>query len=102
MLTTVPDPLTLWLDLSCFPPARRCEMVDRFTEGARRTIASATIEARRHGHVRSDHLLFVVVRDAEGLGARTLRLMGIDLARLASQIQQDWSASPDVAVSGET
>ena len=76
-------------------------MVDRFTEGARRSIASATIEARRHGVVRSDHLLFVVVRDGAGFSARILRLMGVDLASLASQIQQDWTASPDVAVAGE-
>src|SRR5437867_8092965 len=82
------------------PLLGRCEMVDRFTEGARRSIASATIEARRHGVVRSDHLLFVVLRDG-ALGARILRLMGVDLARLASQIQQDWTASPDVAVAGE-
>lgn len=74
-------------------------MVERFTAGARQIIISAGTEARR-GLVRSEHLLLVIVRDAEGRGANLLRHVGVDLEMLAGEIHRTPAPAIDSTASG--
>lgn len=54
------------------------------TPRAKYVIDLAVDEARRlnHDHVGTEHLLFALVREGEGVAAKTLKSMGISLERL--------------------
>ena len=49
-------------------------MFDRFTERARKVVVFAQEEARRmkHDYIGTDHLLLGLLREGEGVAARTL------------------------------
>ena len=64
-------------------------MFERFTERARRAIVLAQEEARRlnHGYVGTEHLLLGLLRQEEGVAARTLNSLGVTLKEAREQIE---------------
>jgi len=62
---------------------------DRFTERARRVLALAQEEAQRfnHNYIGTEHILIGLVREGEGIGARVLAEMGVDLARVRDTVE---------------
>ena len=63
-------------------------MFERFTERARQVIVLAQDEARGLGHdyIGTEHILLALLREEEGLGARTLREAGVSLADVRRRI----------------
>jgi ATP-dependent Clp protease ATP-binding subunit ClpA len=62
---------------------------DRFTERSRKVLTLAQEEAHRfnHNYIGTEHLLLGLVREGEGVAARVLRDMGIELAKIRSAIE---------------
>src|SRR2546422_10817489 len=56
---------------------------DRFNDRAKRTLALAQDEAVRfnHNYIGVEHLLLGLVREGEGVAARVLNSLGVELSR---------------------
>ena len=70
-------------------------MLERFTARARRVTGE---EARRRGHgfVGTEHVIFGMVRDGDGLAIHALRRLGLDPRALGAQLEGALSgARPD-------
>lgn len=65
-------------------------MFERFTERARQVIYLAQEEAKRlnHPYIGTEHLLLGLIREGEGIAARTLQKLGIDLERVRGEIEK--------------
>jgi ATP-dependent Clp protease ATP-binding subunit ClpC len=65
-------------------------MWERFTERAKHVVSSAREEATRLGseYVRTEHILLGLCREPEGIAARTLENLDVDVEGLASEIEQ--------------
>ena len=63
-------------------------MFERFTEKAIKVIMLAQEEARRLGHnfVGTEHLLLGLIREGEGVAARVLENLSIDLTKVRTQV----------------
>ncbi|MGB9920994.1 MAG: ATP-dependent Clp protease ATP-binding subunit [Moorellales bacterium] len=63
-------------------------MPSRFTERAQRVLRLAEEEARNLGHaaVGTEHLLLGLVREGEGVAARALKNLGVDLERVRKEV----------------
>ncbi|MBC7335989.1 MAG: ATP-dependent Clp protease ATP-binding subunit ClpC, partial [Clostridia bacterium] len=63
-------------------------MPGRFTERAQRVLRLAEEEARNLGHVAvgTEHLLLGLVREGEGIAARALQNLGVDLERVRREV----------------
>lgn len=62
---------------------------EKFTERARRVLALAQEEARRfnHNYIGTEHLLLGLVREGEGVAARVLQSMGVQLPKVRSAVE---------------
>jgi ATP-dependent Clp protease ATP-binding subunit ClpA len=62
---------------------------DRFNDRAKRVLALAQDEAIRfnHNYMGTEHLLLGLVREGEGIAARTLDALNVDLSRLRRTIE---------------
>jgi len=65
-------------------------MWERFTERAKHVVSAAREEAVRLGseYVRTEHILLGLCREAEGIAARALENLGVDIDMLAAEIEQ--------------
>jgi ATP-dependent Clp protease ATP-binding subunit ClpC len=65
-------------------------MLERLTDRARHVLALAQDEARldEHGFVGTEHLLLGLVLDSEGLAAKALEALGIDLDAVRDKVEQ--------------
>ena len=63
-------------------------MFERFTDRARAVVIRAQDEARglEHNYIGTEHLLMGVLEEGEGLGAVTLKGLGITTERASEQI----------------
>jgi ClpA/ClpB-like protein len=63
-------------------------MFERFTERARQVVVLAQEEARTLGHsyIGTEHLLLGLLREREGLAARVLESLGIELGRVREEV----------------
>jgi Clp amino terminal domain, pathogenicity island component/UvrB/uvrC motif len=63
-------------------------MFERFTERARRAVVLAQEEARKldHGYIGTEHLLLGLIREGEGVAAKTLESLGISLRTVREQV----------------
>jgi ATP-dependent Clp protease ATP-binding subunit ClpA len=61
---------------------------DRFTERAKKVMALARDEAKRfnHNYIGTEHLLLGLVDVEQGVAARVLRLLGVDLPRVREAV----------------
>ncbi|HHY42413.1 MAG TPA: ATP-dependent Clp protease ATP-binding subunit [Thermoanaerobacterales bacterium] len=73
-------------------------MNGKFTQRAQKVIAYAQEEARRLNHnvVGTEHLLLGLIREGEGVAARALANLGIDLHKVRSQIENMIGVGPFV------
>jgi ATP-dependent Clp protease ATP-binding subunit ClpC len=65
-------------------------MFERFTERARQVVVLAQDEARllRHGYIGTEHLLLGLLREEDGIAARVLAELGVELHAVRSQVSQ--------------
>ena len=65
-------------------------MLERFTDQARRVVVLAEEEARALGHnwIGTEHLLLGVLREGDGVAARTLESLGISLQPVRQQVEE--------------
>ena len=63
---------------------------DRFTPGARKVLQFAQEEAQRLGHyyVGTEHLLLGLIREGEGVGAKVLGKLGIQLPDVRGAVKR--------------
>lgn len=71
-------------------------MNGKFTERARRVIAYAQDEARRLNHnvIGTEHLLLGLVREGNGVAAKALKNLGVDLNKVRSQVEMMIGVGP--------
>src|SRR5947209_16128769 len=62
---------------------------DRFTEAARKVLSLAQEEAQRfqHNYIGTEHLLLGLVREGEGIAAKVLSNLGIELNKVRSAVE---------------
>ena len=62
---------------------------DRFTERARKVLSLAQEEAQRfqHNYIGTEHLLLGLVREREGVAARVLESLGVELYRVRQAVE---------------
>jgi hypothetical protein len=62
---------------------------DRFTERARKVLTLAQEEAKRfdHNYIGTEHLLLGLVREGEGVAAKVLSNLGIELTKVRSAVE---------------
>ncbi|HOZ46386.1 MAG TPA: ATP-dependent Clp protease ATP-binding subunit [Candidatus Hydrogenedentes bacterium] len=77
-------------------------MWERFTERAKHVVSTAREEATRLGseYVRTEHILLGLCREPEGIAARSLENLGVDIEALALEIEQQVQPGSSV-VSGD-
>ena len=65
-------------------------MLERFTDQARRAVVLAEEEARMldHNWIGTEHLLLGVLREGDGVAARTLESLGISLQVVRQQVEE--------------
>lgn len=73
-------------------------MNGKFTERARKVIAFAQDEARRLNHnvIGTEHILLGLIREGEGVAAKVLKNLGIDLNKVRSQVEMMIGVGPFV------
>lgn len=65
-------------------------MFDRFSERARQVIYLAQEEAKRlnHPYIGTEHLLLGLIREGQGIAAKSLQNLGIDLDRVRAEVEK--------------
>jgi ATP-dependent Clp protease ATP-binding subunit ClpC len=65
-------------------------MFERFTDRARRVVVLAQEEARllNHGHIGTEHLLLGLIREEQGVAARALTAMDIELQAVRDRVRE--------------
>ncbi len=65
-------------------------MFNRFTERARKAVAYAKEEAQRlkHDHIGTEHLLFGLMREGEGVAAAVLQQFGLDVQAIRQEVER--------------
>src|SRR5215218_485498 len=69
--------------------ARTGDRFDRFTERARKVLTLAQDEAQRfnHNYIGTEHLLLGLIREGEGVAARVLENMNVELAKVRTAVE---------------
>src|SRR5258706_3060304 len=62
---------------------------NKFTERARKVLSLAQEEAQRfqHNYIGTEHILLGLIREGEGVGAKVLRDLGVDLQRAHDSVE---------------
>ena len=78
-------------------------MNDKFTERVRKVIYLARDEANRlqHDYIGTEHLLLGIVREGEGIAARVLQKLDLDLEQIQQAIENIVRPSGDTLTLGE-
>jgi ATP-dependent Clp protease ATP-binding subunit ClpA len=63
---------------------------DKFTERARKVLSLAQEEAQRlnHSYIGTEHLLLGLVREGDGVAAKVLSNLGVDLASVRAEVER--------------
>jgi ATP-dependent Clp protease ATP-binding subunit ClpA len=71
------------------PERVRAPRFDRFTARARQVLTYAQEEATRfnHNYIGTEHLLLGLVREGDGVGAKALASLGVELDRVRSSVE---------------
>ena len=78
-------------------------MFEQFTERARRVIILAREEAGRAGHdsVGTEHILFGLIRDGEGVATAVLQRLGLQLETVHAEVKRALAKLPKTLVYSE-
>jgi ATP-dependent Clp protease ATP-binding subunit ClpA len=70
--------------------ARRRAMFERFTDRARQVVVLAQDEARRldHNYIGTEHILLGLIHEGQGVAARALESLGVNLAAVRQQVEE--------------
>ncbi len=70
------------------PDALYSDLLERFTERARRVVVLAQEEARvlKHNYIGTEHILLGLLREEEGLAARVLGSLDITVDRVRANV----------------
>src|SRR5438128_8004979 len=62
---------------------------DKFTERARKVLQLAQEEAQRfnHNYIGTEHILLGLVREGDGVAARVLKNLGVELHKVRSAVE---------------
>ena len=62
---------------------------ERFSEGARKVLTQAQMEAQRLGHsyIDTEHILLGLVADESGIGAKALKNLGVSLNKVQAAVE---------------
>ena len=73
-----------------------------FTPRAKRVLELSLEEARQLGHnyIGTEHLLLGLIREGEGVAARVLENLGVDLAKVRTQVIRMLGETAEVATGG--
>jgi ATP-dependent Clp protease ATP-binding subunit ClpC len=65
-------------------------MFERFTDRARATVVHAQEEARllRHNYIGTEHILLGLLREGEGVAARSLQALGVSTDRVGREVEE--------------
>jgi ATP-dependent Clp protease ATP-binding subunit ClpC len=65
-------------------------MYERFSDRARKVMQFSNAEAQRSGsdYILPEHILLAMLREGTGVGVQVLKNLGVDLARLKSEIER--------------
>ena len=81
---------------------------DKFTERARRVLTLAQEEAQRfnHSYIGTEHLLLGLVREGDGVAAKVLANLGVELNKVRSAVEfiigrGDRSVMGEIGLTGE-
>ncbi len=85
----MPEPPPASLPLSMPSSLSSSGRFDRFTERARRALSLAQAEAQRlqHNYIGTEHLLLGLVREDEGVAAKVLSNLGVEIKKVRSAIE---------------
>ena len=77
-------------------------MFERFTDRARRVVVLAQEEAKmlNHNYIGTEHLLLGLIREGEGVAARVLENLGVDLAKVRTQVIRMLGETAEVGAGG--
>src|SRR2546430_17559717 len=66
------------------------EVLERFSDRARRVVVLAQEEARmlNHNYIGTEHLLLGLVHEGEGVAAKVLESLGISLGAVRQQVEE--------------
>lgn len=69
--------------------SRERDRFDKFTERARKVLSLAQEEAQRfqHNYIGTEHLLLGLVREGEGVAAKVLQSLGVELYKARSAVE---------------
>jgi prophage maintenance system killer protein len=83
-------PMRRWLPSGRKRPAQPKDRFARFTDRARRVTVLAQDEARllNHNYVGTEHLLLGLLRERDGVAAKTLTGLGISLQAVRAQVEE--------------
>lgn len=77
-------------------------MFERFTDRARKVMALAGQEALRlnHEYIGTEHVLLGLINEGQGVGAGTLRKLGLDLSQVRAEVERLARPGPDMLIAG--
>jgi ATP-dependent Clp protease ATP-binding subunit ClpA len=77
-------------------------MFERFTDRARRVVVLSQEEARllKHGHIGTEHLLLGLIREEQGIAARALAALGIELDAVRDRVSETLGAGGEAGLEG--
>ncbi len=78
-------------------------MFERFTDRARKVMVLAEQEAQRSNHKEIDtgHILLGLVKEGNGVGARVLKNLGVELKKLRNAVWKIVESGPDMVTNGK-
>src|SRR5580765_7809302 len=71
------------------PEGAMADRFDKFTERARKVLSLAQEEAQRfnHNYIGTEHLLLGLVREGDGVAAKVLNNLGVELSKVRSAVE---------------
>jgi ATP-dependent Clp protease ATP-binding subunit ClpC len=72
------------------PPFKEQKMFEKFTDKARRVVVLAQEEAKllNHNYIGTEHILLGLIHEGEGVAAKALESLGINLDAVRDQVQE--------------
>ena len=78
-------------------------MFDRFTDRAKKVMNLARQEAQRfnHEYLGTEHVLLGLVQEGSGVAANVLKQMGVDLAKIRTEVENIVKTGPSMVTMGQ-
>ncbi len=85
--------------MSPFVDIEAKNMIDRFTDRARKVLMYGKQEAQRLGHdfLGTEHILLGLVKEGTGVAANVLKSLGVDLKRIRAEVERLVQSDPAAA-----